>query len=296
MINRHCTTGKAGHVILSNNAYDQLDSRHKSAFKYEKAPMFMKGKGNVDTFSINLYGSQRNIKKPIPASETNKFMNSAKSNNSMNLSGRLESSNKNLLRQGSVISYKQKIVNEIKGNDSKGKVQEVGKGLWHHIKKQMENLVPKSPKVADPKNKHFSFGNPLNFTNLAGSAEQLSSKNDLANLPIQNLLKDLQNNQKLPTEGLNSLEKEEGLLKTPINQRKEEYMEKSASFEDVKSIDSEGSLSFEGPAIKTKVGNMKSSLQQGHTLLRKSFLDKDKIKNMEDNYNVSLFQTGASRR
>ena len=53
---RHCTTGKAGYIILSEAAFQQLDSNIRSSSSFEVKDIYMKGKGTVHTYCLNICG------------------------------------------------------------------------------------------------------------------------------------------------------------------------------------------------------------------------------------------------
>ena len=53
---RHCTTGKAGYIIMSEAAFQQLDSNIRSSSSFEIKDIFMKGKGTVHTYCLNICG------------------------------------------------------------------------------------------------------------------------------------------------------------------------------------------------------------------------------------------------
>lgn len=63
MIIRHCTTGKPGSIVLSDSAHKKLDEEIRNQIHFEEAKMEMKGKGIVNTYIIDLFGSERNLKK-----------------------------------------------------------------------------------------------------------------------------------------------------------------------------------------------------------------------------------------
>jgi hypothetical protein len=246
--------------------------------------MFMKGKGNVDTFSVNLYGSQRSIKRLPNMGEVQKALNSAKSNVSMNLSGRLDSGPKKILnRQNSIASNKSKLVVEILG---KNKAQQVGKGLWNHLKKKMDSSINQMVSVNEklftpPKN-----GTHINFTQAAISAELAIKDQDPPNLPIQNLLRE---QAKVPTEGLElgrSFTENEGRINDLEVPKGIDMIKRSGSFEDFKSMSSHDTFSQEEPVINTRIGNSRSSMNPHQNSGRKQSVDKDKLKNIEENYIV----------
>ena len=64
-LTRHCTTGNPGSIVLSESAHKQLDDHIREMILFEEAKMEMKGKGLVNTYTINLFGSEKNIKKPL---------------------------------------------------------------------------------------------------------------------------------------------------------------------------------------------------------------------------------------
>lgn len=53
---RHCTTGKPGYIILSEAAFQQLDSNIRASSSFEVKDMYMKGKGTVHTYCLNVCG------------------------------------------------------------------------------------------------------------------------------------------------------------------------------------------------------------------------------------------------
>ena len=59
---RHCTTGRPGCIILSEAAYSRLDEQTKDTMYFEEDKIFMKGKGEVVCYRINICGSQKSIR------------------------------------------------------------------------------------------------------------------------------------------------------------------------------------------------------------------------------------------
>jgi magnesium-transporting ATPase (P-type)/class 3 adenylate cyclase len=66
---RHCTTGKAGYIILSTQAFGMLDEKTKAGLTFEEGIVKMKGKGDVKCYNLNVCASQRYIKKDSKVAE-----------------------------------------------------------------------------------------------------------------------------------------------------------------------------------------------------------------------------------
>jgi hypothetical protein len=142
----------------------------------------MKGKGMVDTFSINLFGSQRHIKKP---NDQNKNLFSGKSNISMNS---MNGDKGMLKRQNSLGSRKSGLNSDYNG---KQKVQQVGKNLLNnHLRGKLGNAFM---------NQHLGQGfmsAVFNFGAATGMNEvTFNPKDSEQNLPVGELLQNQMQNQ-----------------------------------------------------------------------------------------------------
>lgn len=208
--------------------------------------MPMKGKGMVDTFSINMFGSQKNIKKN--GGDPTKLLNSAKSNQSMvsyrGIQIKDQSMNSKLsVNNGTEASGKKKLKNII------------GKGLIGQLKvKLIKDDGPFSPK------------GKLNWGNNPGSFGKVieNMERDVIDLPIQGLIGQNMNKQTLGVAlGDDSYS---GTLKPPAQD--ENKISKSASFEDFKSDSSHRSQSFEGDDAKDQEYNNSNSMGMNSARLR----------------------------
>jgi hypothetical protein len=257
---RHCTTGKPGHIILSQNSYSQLDPKITSAIKFEKDKLEMKGKGIVDTYSINLYGSQKNINKKL---DPNKLLYSGKSNISMNSARGDKNLDRGFKRQNSIGSKKSGLNSD---HNTKQKVQQVSKSqniLSSHFRGKLGNAFMHQNLGTNFMSAVFNLGtaaaNPQDLENNLAGVE--GSEN---NLPVQDLLKNQLRNQTavaLLLSQTQPLDAEDG---KKDDDNKDGKKDESGSFEDFKSEQSFNSNSDDNPGLRSAGGSLNKETPMKH--------------------------------
>lgn len=192
----------------------------------------MKGKGIVDTFSINLYGSQKNIQKKI---DPKKLLSSGKSNVSINSDRDLKNNDKSMKRQNSLGSKKSLMFNE------KQKVQQVGKNpniLNGHLRGKLGGAFAHQNIGGGLLSAVFGLGNATALTQ-SPIMPQLELENDI---PVQINLKNHLQNQTAVGLILSQTQNVDEDGKLP-DDNKDEKKDESGSFEDFKSQQSFNSIS-----------------------------------------------------
>jgi hypothetical protein len=224
---------------LSNEAYAQLDVKIVSAIKFEKDKLEMKGKGMVDTYSINLYGSQKHINKKV---DPNKLLYPGKSNVSVSSARGEKQGDKGFKRQNSLGSKKSGLNSD---HNTKQKVQQVSKShnlLNNHLRGKLGGAFMNQNLGTNFMSAVFNLGSA------AALSQELGNKADGEdNLPVQEILKNQLRNQTavgLILSQTQPMEVEED--KKQEDNKEEAKKDDSGSFEDFKTEQSFNSNSDEG--------------------------------------------------
>lgn len=234
----------------------------------------MKGKGNVDTYCINMYGSQRNIKKSNYASDL-KGLNSAKSNQS------LMSYKGGINKDHSLLSKKSNNAAAIDQSNKQIMKNIIGKGLLGHLKVKLKN------QQGAP-----SLENQANWQAEQGSFLQVSPRRDIdpTEIPLHTLL--LGQSSKMLTSGLAAKDE----VKSPTIQPakyQDNIVPHSESFEEFKS-NSSHSVSQEADDIQPGEYNNSNSMGINSARHRQSIL---KVEEKDiNNYQVDLTKSSKTMR